>query len=140
MSRDLRRALIAYRNARLLAARVEGKADITAEFVFPSPEGCILDPDNLYSRYFVPMLEKSGIRRIRLHDFRHTFGSLLIQKGASIVYVKNQMGHSSIQLTVDTYGHLIPGADVSYVDRLDEKPESKDPTAQLNATERKQQH
>jgi hypothetical protein len=33
--------------------------------------------------------------------------------------VKEQMGHSSIQVTVDTYGHLIPGADVCFVDRLD---------------------
>ena len=68
------------------------------------------------------MLAKAGIRRIRLHDLRHTFGSLLIQNGASIVYVKEQMGHSSIQVTVDTYGHLIPGANVSFVDRLDEVP------------------
>jgi hypothetical protein len=37
------------------------------------------------------------------------------------VYVKEQMGHNLIQLTVDTYGHLIPGADVSFVDRLYEK-------------------
>jgi integrase len=44
---------------------------------------------------------------------------LLIQNGASIVYVKEQMGHSSIQVTVDTYGHLIPGANVNWVDRLD---------------------
>ena len=36
------------------------------------------------------------------------------------MYVKEQMGHSSIQVTVDTYGHLIPGANVSFVDRLDE--------------------
>jgi hypothetical protein len=35
------------------------------------------------------------------------------------VYVKEQMGHSSIQVTVDIYGHLIPGANVSFVDRLD---------------------
>ncbi len=35
------------------------------------------------------------------------------------MYVKEQMGHSSIQITVDTYGHLIPGANVSFVDRLD---------------------
>jgi hypothetical protein len=35
------------------------------------------------------------------------------------------MGHSSIQVTVDTYGHLIPGADVSFVDRLDQKPSKK---------------
>ena len=32
---------------------------------------------------------------------------------------KEQMGHSSIQITVDTYGHLIPGADIAWVDRLD---------------------
>jgi hypothetical protein len=48
-------------------------------------------------------------------------GSLLIQDGASLVYVKEQMGHSSIQITVDTYGHLIPGADIAWVDRLDAK-------------------
>jgi hypothetical protein len=35
------------------------------------------------------------------------------------VYVKTRWGHSSIQVTVDTYGHLIPGATVSFVDRLD---------------------
>jgi hypothetical protein len=46
------------------------------------------------------------------------------------------MGHSSIQVTVDIYGHLIPGANVSYVDRLDEvpKPEEKT-TPQQNATQ-----
>jgi hypothetical protein len=51
-------------------------------------------------------------------------GSLLLQNGATIVYVKEQMGHSSIQVTVDTYGHLIPGANVSYVDRLDQVSEA----------------
>ena len=54
-----------------------------------------------------------------LHDLRHTFGSLLIQRGASLAYVKDQMGHSSIQVTVDTYGHLIPGSNRQAVDRLD---------------------
>jgi hypothetical protein len=37
------------------------------------------------------------------------------------VYVKEQMGHSSIQVTVDIYGHLVPSANVSFVDRLDAK-------------------
>jgi Phage integrase family len=76
-------------------------------------------PDESIEINFLPVLAKAGIRRIRLHDLRHTFGSLLIQNGASIVYVKEQMGHSSIQVTVDTYGHLIPGANVNWVDRLD---------------------
>jgi integrase len=128
MSRELRRVLLAIREQRLTEARLKGKSDISEELVFPSPDGNILDPDNLYHRYFVPVLVKAGIRKIRLHDLRHTFGSQLIQGGASIVYVKEQMGHSSIQVTVDTYGHLIPGANVSFVDKLDvvpAKPEAK---------------
>jgi integrase len=60
---------------------------------------------------------------------KHTFGSLLIQDGASLAYVKDQMGHSSIQITVDTYGHLIPGANINWVDGLDRKISS-----QQNAT------
>jgi integrase len=132
MSRKLRRTLIGLRDKRLLDAFLKGKNDISDELVFLSPESGILDPDNLYHRYFRPVLLKAGLRKIRLHDLRHTFGSLLIQSGASIVYVKEQMGHSSIQITVDTYGHLIPGANVSFVDRLDvDEKESQ----QQNATQ-----
>jgi len=64
-----------------------------------------------------PILE--GIRHLRIHDLRHTFASLLLQQGESLVYVKEQMGHSSIQVTVDLYGHLIPGGNKQAVDRLD---------------------
>ena len=133
LSRQLRRVLIEVRDARLLSAYLNGKNDISDELVFPSPEGTILDPDNLYHRYFLLVLAKAGIRKIRLHDLRHTFGSLLIQNGASIVYVKEQMGHSSIQVTVDTYGHLIPSANVSYVDRLDSVVTETETTAQKSA-------
>ena len=54
---------------------------------------------------------------------------LLIQDGASLAYVKEQMGHSSIQITVDTYGHLIPGANINWIDGLDRKT-----SQQQNAT------
>ena len=80
-----------------------------------------MKPDNIGPRYLEPALERAGLRRFRCHDLRHTFGSLLIQDGASLAYVKEQKGHSSIQITVDTYGHLIPGADIAWVDRLDTK-------------------
>src|ERR1019366_6065018 len=133
MSKDLRRAFIALRDKQLLGAFLKGMNDISDELVFPSPDGGILDPDNLYHRYFLPVLAKAGIRKIRLHDLRHTFGSLLIQTGASIVYVKEQMGHSSIQVTVDTYGHLIPGANVSFVDRLDAVPSPAKTEPQVSA-------
>ena len=127
MSRELRSVLMKLRSARLAALGLEDGSTIASDLVFPSQDGSILDPDNLYHRYFVSLLKKSGIHKIRLHALRHTFGSLLLQKGASVVYVKEQMGHSSIQVTVDTYGHLVPSADVGFVDRLDAKPKKKRP-------------
>src|SRR5207253_5633533 len=106
-----------------------GKSSIADDLVFPSQAGTAIKADNIVPRYMEPALEKAGLRRFRFHDLRHTFGSLLIQDGASLTYVKEQMGHSSIQVTVDTYGHLIPGANVAFVDRLDSET-----TSQQNAT------
>jgi integrase len=47
---------------------------------------------------------------------------LLIQNGESLTYVKEQLGHSSIKITVDTYGHLVPGANRQAVNRLPTLP------------------
>ncbi len=121
LSRQLRSELMELRDRRLLAAMMAGKNSIANDLVFPSQAGTVIKPDNIVPRYMEPALEKAGLRRFRFHDLRHTFGSLLIQDGASLAYVKDQMGHSSIQITVDTYGHLIPGADIAWVDRLDSK-------------------
>jgi len=57
---------------------------------------------------------------VRVHDLRHTFASLLIQCGVSLAYIRDQLGHYSIQITVDVYGHLVPGANKAAVDRLDD--------------------
>ena len=89
--------------------------------MFCSETGGLLDPDNLPKRVFYGLLRASGLRKIRFHDLRrHAFASLLLQQGESPVYVKQQMGHSSIQVTVDLYGHLTPGGNKQAVDRLDE--------------------
>ena len=60
-------------------------------------------------------------RIIRFHDLRHTFASLLIQQGEGLPYIRDQLGHSSIQVTVDIYGHLVPGGNRQAVDKLDER-------------------
>ena len=80
------------------------------EWVFVSRMGKPIDQDNFKNRLFNRLLEKAGMRHIRFHDLRHTFASLLIQQGESLAYVQEQLGHASIQITVDVYGHLIPGS------------------------------
>lgn len=58
---------------------------------------------------------------------RRPFASLLLQQGESLHYVKEQMGHASIQTTVDVYGHLVPGSNRNAVNRLNDpaKPTMK---------------
>jgi integrase len=129
MSRELRGVLLELRDKRMLEAFMKGKTSIAEDLVFPSKAGTVLDQSNLTNYQFLPCLDRAGLRRFRFHDLRHSFGSLLIRDGASLAYVKDQMGHSSIQVTVDTYGHLIPGADIAWVDRLDVKTKQ-----QQNAT------
>jgi integrase len=91
------------------------------EWIFCSETGGPLDGDNLRHRVFYRLLTKAELRRIRFHDLRHTFATMLIQNGESLAYVRDQLGHASIQLTVDTYGHLVPGANRQAVDRLDDE-------------------
>jgi integrase len=52
------------------------------------------------------------------HSLRHSFGSLLIAAGESPAYVQQQMGHASIQMTVDVYGSWLPVRAAGAVDRL----------------------
>lgn len=120
MSAQLSTVLRRLRTERKRAALKAGKP--IAEWVFLTPEGGVVDGDNLRNRVFYRLLERAEVRQVRLHDLRHTFASLLIQQGESLAYVRDQLGHSSIQVTVDVYGHLVPSANRAAVDRLDAAP------------------
>jgi len=108
MSLELSQTLKDLSTERQLEAAANGEKALP-EWVFTSETGDLLDPDNLRKRVFTGLLKRAELRRVRFHDLRHTFASLLLQQGESPVYVKEQMGHSSIQVTVDLYGHLIHG-------------------------------
>jgi|SRR5215510_9419096 len=71
-------------------------------------------------KIFTKLLAKSGLAQRNLHYLRHTFASLLLQQGESLKYVQEQHGHSTIKMTCDTYGHLVPGGNRQAVDRLDD--------------------
>ena len=53
------------------------------------------------------------------HCLRHTYASLMLQQGEPVACVQRQLGHASIQLTVDTYGKWLPMESQAAVDRLD---------------------
>ncbi len=59
------------------------------------------------------------------HSLRHSYASLMLQQGESVAYIQRQLGHASIQLTVDTYGKWLPLGNKAAVDRLDEQSGSK---------------
>lgn len=73
---------------------------------------------------FEGVLKKAGMRKIRFHDLRHTFATLLIMNGESPAYVKEQLGHSSIAMTIDTYTHWIPSSNRAAVNNLDDLPDA----------------
>lgn len=59
---------------------------------------------------FVPALERAGLERARPYDLRHSFASLLLHEGRSVIYVARQLGHNA-RYTLGTYGHVIDELD-----------------------------
>ena len=60
------------------------------------------------TRRFNSAIQKSDVKKIRIHDLRHSCASLLISKGVSIVAVSRQLGHSDVEQTLNTYSHMMP--------------------------------
>ena len=76
-------------------------------FVFTTTAGTPLTPDRL-TRVFLKLLDGSGLPPVRLHDLRHGAASLALQAGADLKVVQDQLGHSSIVTTADTYISVLP--------------------------------
>lgn len=78
------------------------------EFVFTHPGGGSIHPD-LFSQSWSRLMEKSEVRRIRLHDLRHTHASILLKAGVPVKVVSERLGHSSPAFTMTVYQHVLPG-------------------------------
>lgn len=116
LSPQLLAVLQRLREIRQLEAMSAGEE--VSPWVFLSPEGHRWDDRNL-RRGFYDCLDKAGVRQVRFHDLRHTYASLMAEAGAPPKYVQEQLGHSSIQVTMDTYSHLFPGGNREWVLKLD---------------------
>lgn len=105
------------------------------ELVFCNKLGKPIEPENMIRRHFHPTLTLAGLRRIRFHDLRHTFTSLLIAQNPSPKFVQSQLGHASIQTTFDRYGHLFKVDAKEIGTRLDATVFSEAPEKQAVAQE-----
>lgn len=75
--------------------------------LFPGARGGRRDERSGCARELATALKRAGVRRhLRFHDLRHTAATLLLQAGVPVAHVGRILGHSSIQMTADTYGHL----------------------------------
>jgi integrase len=90
-------------------------------FLFASPDGGPMRHSNFYRRFFKPAVLRAGLQpSTRFHDLRHTAAALMINEGAHLLAVKERLGHSTIQVTADRYGHLFPSLEAALTDRLDD--------------------
>ena len=64
-------------------------------------------------------IKESGVKRIRLHDLRHSHASMLIELGFSPLEIANRLGHEKVETTLNTYAHLYPNKQTKLADRLD---------------------
>jgi len=87
--------------------------------IFPNGAGNPIDDSSMLRRHFFPALKKAGVDRIRFHDMRHTYASLLIEQGENIKYIQNQLGHSSPSITLDVYAHLLKPSNPQAASKLE---------------------
>jgi integrase len=88
------------------------------DLVFPTEEGTPENAANLLYRRYFPALRRAGLPRIRFHNLRHTYASLLIAQGEHPKYIQSQLGHTSINVTMDLYGHLMETVNQKAASRL----------------------
>jgi len=89
------------------------------DLVFCTKQGTPFHPDSLVKNHFNTTLDNASLRKVAFHSLRHSFVALLIAQGEHVKYIQSQVGHASIQTTMDQYGHLLPHAHQNVGEKLD---------------------
>jgi integrase len=88
------------------------------DWLFIGPRGKVMDYDWLRQRIFMPAVKKLGLTGVTIHSLRHTCASLLIRLGAPITTVSYILGHASVKMTLDIYGHYYEDDTREWMKRL----------------------
>jgi integrase len=86
------------------------------EYVFTSPLGGPLRDESWRVRFWNPAVQKVGFDGLTFHDVRHSHAAHLIAAGVHMLVISRRLGHSSIAITMNRYGHLAVGHDESLPD------------------------
>lgn len=81
--------------------------------------GDVSIPITNLQKHFTKGIKDSGVKKIRIHDLRHSFATNAINNGCNIVAVSHYLGHSTIQQTLETYTHLLEKTDDEMVQKMD---------------------
>lgn len=114
-----RRELMAHLERQNAERLLVGAAYEDQGLVFATPDGKPVDPDNA-ARTFDGLLKKAGLPHYRFHDLRHAFATHLLELGEHPKVVQGLLGHSTINQTLNTYTHLMPGLMEKAASRLNE--------------------
>jgi integrase len=127
-----RRVQLSAEAARILRAQMIARPPSELGLLFPTPGGSVWRKDNFMARIFRPAVRRSNLQPLRFHDLRHTYAALMVAAGAHPKLLQAQLGHTSINVTLNTYGHLFPDAFVDVgraLDRLVATARSEAPEA-----------
>jgi len=127
---------------------LEYKADQTAyyaklgvelglhDFVFTRPNGEPLNP-NTVTHTFLKAVRKAGFDKLRLHDLRHLHATLMLQAGIHPKIVSERLGHASINITLDTYSHVMPGLQKKAVNVFDKMLSANEESLEENSVSKR---
>ena len=76
--------------------------------------------DNTIHRRLIKYSDLAKVKKIRLHDFRHSHASYLIYLGANILLISKRLGHINTQQTLNTYSHLYPSSEIELINKMNE--------------------
>ncbi|GAC1358191.1 MAG: hypothetical protein NVS4B11_23470 [Ktedonobacteraceae bacterium] len=102
---------------------LEAKAELGSEwedskYVLTNSKGGFLVESQLYTLY-KRLLKRAELPNIRFHDLRHSAATIMISMGVNVKVVQEVLGHSKINMTLDTYTHVLPSMQQDATQRLD---------------------
>jgi integrase len=137
MPRHLVRALTQHQVQQERERKVAGKKWQSAPgqpdgLIFTTITGRVTDPRSL-NRMLTILCRDANVRRVRVHDLRHTCASLLLAQGVDARTIMETLGHSTITMTLDTYAHVMDTTLRAAAERMESALGEADPPGDQNA-------